>query len=389
MNDLKDAMSPLTPPSKPLSDREIAQAFDPNRLQQARQLALKTKQDLARDILVSPAMIGQYESGVSLPRGDHIPKMASSLDVPREFFATGRPQAKLESGDAFFRSLRSTTSKQRAKATAYTEQLWELVHAIEKRVRLPRVDLPGFMGGEIEPGTFSNDPAAAARELRQAWNLGNEPISHVVRTIESHGIVTILVPFIEREVARIDAFSTMSLSRPVIVLSPDRANDVHRHRFTAAHELGHLVLHGGKTAGDPSLEREADKFAAEFLTPGAVLQNVLPRRLDFGRLGRLSEEWGVSIKSLVYRSREMGLLSDPTARRAYIRLNQLAEQGALVEQPVHQFPGEVPVLLKQAVELAEAQGLSVVALAKELAWKPARVRVFLGEIDDRPVLRLV
>jgi Zn-dependent peptidase ImmA (M78 family)/transcriptional regulator with XRE-family HTH domain len=382
-------MQPTTNASHPLSDREIAQAFDAGRLRQGRQLALKTKQDLARDIGVSPAMIGQYELGISSPRGEHIQAMASSLDVPREFFATGRPQATLESGDAFFRSLRSTTAKQRAKATAYTEQLWELVNAIEKRVRLPHVDLPGFMGGEIIPGTYSNDPASAAREVREAWNLGTGPIAHLVRTIESHGIVTILVPFVETEVARIDAFSTMSLSRPVIVLSPSRADDVHRHRFTAAHELGHLVLHGGRTAGDMVLEREADKFAAEFLTPGAVIQNVLPRRLDFARLARLSDEWGVSMKSLIYRSREIGLLSDPTARRAYIRLNQMTEQGALVIQPVYQFPGEVPVLLKEAVALAESRGLSIVALAKELAWKPSRVRLFLGDVDDRPVLTLV
>ena len=137
------------------------------------------------------------------------------------------------------------------------------------------------------------------------------------------------------------------------------------------------------------LEREADRFAAEFLTPKAALQNLLPRRLDFGRLGQLSNEWGVSIKSLVYRSRELGLLSDPTARRAYIRLNQLAEQGALVAQPVFQFPGEIPELLRKAVELAESQGLTISALAKELAWKPARVRKLLGEVDDRPELRLI
>lgn len=382
-------MSSNSPPAASLSDLDIARAFDPDRLRQARQLALKTKQDLAGDLDISPAMIGQYESGVSLPRAEHIPSMARSLDVPREFFATGRPQTSLESGDAFFRSLRSTTAKQRAKATAYTEQLWELVNAIEKYVRLPDVDLPGFEGGEIAPGSFSKDPTTAAQQLRAAWNLGNSPISHVVRTIESHGIVAILVPFVESEVARIDAFSTMSLSRPVIVLSPSRANDVHRHRFTAAHELGHLVLHGGQTAGDAKLEREADRFAAEFLTPSTVIHDLLPRRLDFGRLGRLSDEWGVSIKSLVYRSRELGLLSDPTARRAYIRLNQLTDEGAIVIQPVHQFAGEVPVLLKQAVELAETRGLTISMLAKELAWKPARVRTFLGQVDERPQLKIV
>lgn len=373
-----------------LSDHDIAKAFDPDRLRQARQLALKTKHDVAIEIGVSPAAIGQYESGVTGPRADLIARFADSLDVPKEFFVAGRPQAKLESGEAFFRSLRSTTAKQRAKATAFTEQVWELVHAIEKHVRFPRVNLPGFIGGEIEPGTFPTDPEAAARALRQAWSFGEKPIGHLVRNIESQGIVTIFAPFAkEDETSRIDAFSTLALPRPIIVLSPDRANDVFRHRFSAAHELGHLVLHGSQSAGDVALEREADRFAAELLTPKAVMANVLPRRLDFAKLGQLSDEWGVSIKSLVYRSREIGLLSDATARRAYIRLELLTKEGALVNQPVVQFPTEVPEMLRRAVELAESHGLSVASLAKNLRWKPAHVRRLLGDVDERPALRLL
>jgi hypothetical protein len=103
----------------------------------------------------------------------------------------------------------------------------------------------------------------------------------------------------------------------------------------------------------------------------------------------LSEQWGVSIKSLIYRSREVGLLSDATARRAYIQLNQLSEQGVIATQPVYQFPGEVPSLLRRAVEMAEANGVTIASLAQELAWKPAQVRRMLGDADERPTLRLV
>ncbi|BBZ67295.1 DNA-binding protein [Mycolicibacterium insubricum] len=375
--------------SASISDHDIAKTFDGDRLRQARQLALRTKQSLSEPLGVSAAAVGQYESGATPPRADLIPILARELDVPREFFAAGRPLARLEAADAFFRSLRATTAKQRAKAISYTEQLWELMHAVEKHVRLPPVNLPGFGGGEIEPGAFPSDPVAAARALRKAWRLGTEPIAHLVRTIENQGIVTVLVPFAENEVARIDAFSTLSLSRPIIVLSPDRANDIYRHRFTAAHELGHLVLHGELAGGDPALEREADRFAAEFLTPSLVIHDLLPRRIDFRKLNRLSEQWGVSIKSLIYRCREVGLLSDATARRAYIRLNYLSEQGVIATQPVYQFPGEVPALLRRAVELAEVNGVTITSLAQELAWKPSQVRRMLGDADERPALRLI
>lgn len=372
-----------------LGNESIASTFDGDRLRQGRQLSLRTKQSLAESLGVSAAAIGQYESGATAPRAELIPLLANELDVPREFFATGRPLARLGTGDAFFRSLRSTTAKQRSKAISYTEQLWELVHALENHVRLPYVALPGFVGGEIEPGTFSTDPVAAARALRRAWGLGTDPIPHLVRTIENHGIVTVLVPFVEDEIARIDAFSTLSLSRPIVVLSPDRANDVNRHRFTAAHELGHLVLHGERAGGDPALEREADRFAAEFLTPRLVIQDLLPRRVDFRKLSQLSDQWGVSIKSLIFRSREVGLLSDATARRAYIRLNELTEKNFLAPQPIHQFPGEVPSILRRAMELAQANNVTIASLARELAWKPSKLRRLLGDIDERPALRLV
>ena len=85
---------------------------------------------------------------------------------------------------------------------------------------------------------------------------------------------------------------------PVVVLTPDRAKDVYRHRFTAAHELGHLILHGDTAPGDHQQEREADAFAAEFLMPEATISGELPLRTDFTAFIRLQHTWGVSVKSL-------------------------------------------------------------------------------------------
>ncbi|MFE0351476.1 hypothetical protein [Streptomyces griseoluteus] len=48
------------------------------------------------------------------------------------------------------------------------------------------------------------------------------------------------------------------------------------------------------------------------------------------------------------------------------------------------------MMLRQAFELAEKdQGLKISELARELAWKAARVRELLGMPDSRPVLHLV
>jgi Zn-dependent peptidase ImmA (M78 family)/transcriptional regulator with XRE-family HTH domain len=356
--------------------------FEPDRLRQARQLALLTKKEVADASGVSPAAVGQYESGISVPRADTLKRLAVALDVPVDFFATGRPLQRLETSETYFESLRSTTAKQRHRATAFAEQIWELSHALETHVRFPHPELADRYGDtNVE---FS--PQEAARAMRDLWGLGSEPIGHLVAQVETHGIICCLAPTTAVGQPRIDAYSTLAFRRPLVVLTADRADDVLRHRFSAAHELGHLVLHGGSPSGELWLEREADAFAAEFLTPRAVLCKELPPRLNFAKLYGLSERWGVEVRSLIYRSQELGLISESTARRAYIRLAQSPQE----RRPIRQFEGEVPSMLNAAFELASKRGATVAALAEQLRWKPRRVRQLLGAFDDpRPRLRIV
>ncbi|MBM7772518.1 Zn-dependent peptidase ImmA (M78 family)/transcriptional regulator with XRE-family HTH domain [Actinokineospora baliensis] len=371
---------------RPLAPLAVQEAFDPARLTQARNLAGKTKRWLAEQLGVTPAAVSQYELGTNRPRSDLLPRLAEVLQVPLAYFVAGRVQARLDPAAAHFRSLRSTRAYQRAKAIAVTEQVWELTNALERRVQLPPVDLPGFSCGEVHPGT--GDPSRAAAELRAAWGLGGGPVTHLIRRLEAHGIV-VHTPQRDEDLRTVDAFSTSVLPRPVIVLTPNRTDDVYRHRFSAAHELGHLVLHGEATPGDSTQEREADSFAAEFLTPRASIGPQLPKRLDLRRLSELRDVWGVSVHSLVYRCRELGLLSDSSAGRAYQRLNELREQPGFAPEPLSGYPGERPALLAQAFDLACDTGLTITELARELAWDVPRVREVLGTDQGRPVLRLV
>jgi Zn-dependent peptidase ImmA (M78 family)/transcriptional regulator with XRE-family HTH domain len=372
------------------SAEAVADAFDQARLTQARRLAGLTKKDLAERVGVTAAAVGQYETGMTRPRPELIPRLARALDVPAAFFLSGRPHGKLDGSMAHFRSLRSTRVHQRAKAVAFAEQVWELTHALEKWVRLPSVDLPGFSGGEVHSGVeLPPDPVRAARALREHWGLGRGPLRHLVRHLEAHGIVVVFPPP-DPDADTVDAFSTSHLPRPLVVLTANRFDDVHRHRFTAAHELGHLVLHGDVAAGDSRQEREADAFAAEFLTPRDSILPDLPGRADLRRLAELRLVWGVSVDSLLYRCREVGILSDSAASRAYQRLNALRGQPGFAGEPVDGYPGEQPVLLRQAFDLAAAErALTLPALAGELAWPVARVRALLGMPDPRPALRIV
>ena len=376
-------------------DAEIAKVrggFDAARLTQARLLKGRSKADVARELNVSPAAVGQWEAGIQPPRPYLIAELAAYLDVPPAFFALGRPYARMDAGTAHFRSLRRTRASHRDKAVAFVEQLWELTYALEKRVELPAVDLPNMDAGGLRWSAkdVPDDPESAARYIRTSWNVPAGPFRHLVNTLENHGIIVSHVPFAGTDTATIDAFSTSHLVRPLVVTTPDRANDVYRHRFTVAHELGHLLLHHNVAPGDIQQEREADSFAAALLTPIDEVAKDMPSRLHLSALDPVSRKWGVSIKSLIRRSRELGSVSDVSARRAYQRYEQLRAAGAIHPEPISLYRGESPTLLRRAFETAEKYGsLTLPQLAEELVWDVKRVRLLLGIDDQRPRLTLV
>ena len=350
--------------------------FEPARLTQARLRMRTSKAELAVAIGVSAAAIGQYEAGVNSPRPDVLGRLARTLAVRPDFFATGRPLARTDTVHAHFRSLRSTRVSDRQKALAMATLVWELTFALERSVKLPDVDLP-----TLEPGTGSS---AAAAQLRRHWGLPDGPVKHLVATAESRGIVVAVRPL--GEIDAVDAFSVMIVDRPIIVMTPRRSGNVFRHRFSIAHEIGHLLLHADSDRHGATIEKEADEFAAAFLTPAASMDAVLPPRLDLTELDRLGRIWGVSQQSLVRRMVERGRTTESSARRAYQRLAIVDDPSA---DPTRVYAGEMPTLLTKAAELAAGQGAGIPVLAEMLKLSPGQVRDLLGEVDQRPVLRLV
>jgi len=350
--------------------------FEPARLTQARVRCSMTKSDLAAEVGVSAAAIGQYEAGVNSPRSDVIDRLAKALDVDPSFFGVGRPLARLDTVNAHFRSLRSARVSDRQKALATAALVWELTFALERHIKLPAVDLP-----DIQPGTR---PAEAAALLRRHWGLPDGPVKHLVATAEYRGVVVAVRPL--GEIDAVDAFSVVIVDRPIIITTPRRTENVFKHRFSIAHEIGHLLLHANSGEYSAANEKEADEFAAAFLTPAASMDAALPQRLDLAALDRLGRTWGVSPHSLVRRMVERGRTTESSARRAYQRLAVVNDPRA---DPASLYPGEVPTLLKKAAALSGDHGGGIPALAQALKISPRLVRDLLGEADQRPVLRLV
>jgi hypothetical protein len=110
----------------------------------------------------------------------------------------------------------------------------------------------------------------------------------------------------------------------------DEKNPIGRQRFTAAHELGHAVLHRDRMKGyiadatisetddaTGDMEREANRFAAELLMPEEVIreraEELMMEHKACPRLVlayRLASELLVSREAVRYRLKNMGVGDD-------------------------------------------------------------------------------
>lgn len=157
---------------------------------------------------------------------------------------------------------------------------------------------------------------SAADTLRQTSGLRDTGPENIVNVLEALGIRTL---FFEHDGGGVDGLSTIQ-GEMVLVMLRDRKRVIERTIFSAAHELGHLVLHphlftnevrDGK-AETKRYEAEADQFAGNFLVPSDELVRVwkeerLERLSLFHALILLKRVFHVSFHCLYQRVTELNL----------------------------------------------------------------------------------
>ncbi|NIZ90138.1 XRE family transcriptional regulator [Kineococcus rubinsiae] len=329
--------------------------FDGERLTLARHLAGLRKNALAEAIGKTPTAIASYENGTKRPSGGTVAQLCLALGVEPEFFMAGLPRFASSHGSPHFRSLRSTTQVARDQAYALGQLAVSVAATLERHVELPAVDVPRL---NVSLDSSLDDAQHAARELRELWGITSGPLSHTIRLMEHHGI---LVLFSAAQTSSVDAYSFDNSHRPVVLLNPVK-DDYYRQRFDVAHELGHLVMHADSEPGGRVIEEQAHRFAAELLMPAEQIVDLLPTRADWRLLGRLKETWGVSLQALLFRARQLNVMSDVTYRNA---MATVSARGWRRREPGASMTVEQPSLLSRAVELLESEGVAGLRIAGE------------------------
>lgn len=244
----------------PLSNTVIAE-----NLRRLRAQSRLTQADIAKKARLSRVAYIRIESGKTVPRSSTLVSLAHTLGVGVDALVREVPRMQY----VRFRSRRSRTATRDqilAEVASWLRGFNEVEALLkdQQRYRLHSLEVTGR-------GASAIGPSALAAKVREHLGIGpKEPVRDLCGLLESCGIKVRPVTLAS------ESFFGLSVGQedggPAIVVNTWERISVERWIFTAAHELGHLLMHRSaydvrQTSEDMSEEKSADQFASHFLMP--------------------------------------------------------------------------------------------------------------------------
>ena len=339
--------------------------FNGERLQSARKYRGMTITELANDIEVTKQSISQFENGQISPQFDTLMKIVKVLKFPREYFYE-EDKIDVKLGNTYFRSLSKMSKKEESIQKEKTKIVGKIFNFLNEYIEFPNLNLP-----EFDENLSIEDKAYM---LRQYWGLGEEPISDIIYILEKNGII---VTSMITNSDNIDAFSQQQningKKRYILVLGNDKFSAT-RRQFSAAHELGHIILHDGFLEIDDmtkeeirNMENEAHVFAAAFLLPKDAFSNdmkLYPTNLEYHK--QLKKKWKTSISAMLVRANHLEILSYNSYQTLIKKMSRL---GWRTEEPLDDtLVMSEPTVLRRSIDIIlDNDILDEVEIAKELS----------------------
>jgi len=316
---------------------------------------------------VTAVTVSRLERSSNDPDPETVAALARALKFPREFFYGDDIEAP-SPDSASFRSFSAMTAKERDAALAAGAFSYLVSDWVSARFNLPASDIVDL--------SHEGDPAKAARLLRARWALGEQPITNMIKLLESKGV---RVFSLCENTRTVDAFSCWRNDKPYVFLNTFSSPE--RSRFDSAHELAHLTLHrhGGPRQGRLS-EQEANTFASSFLMPSADIKARIPYVRSLDQLVQAKKHWRVSVAALAYRLHKLGTISDWQYRHLCI---QMGKRGYTDVEP-NSVPREESVVWKKVLSDLWNTRVTKVDIANELHLPPDELENLLFGLTSSP-----
>ncbi|MEZ4987930.1 MAG: helix-turn-helix domain-containing protein [Saprospiraceae bacterium] len=327
---------------------------------------------------VSKQALQQYESGVRNPSMEVLRSLAKALEVRPDYFFREHHVAL---GELKFRKRSKLGQKWQ---DAFTEKVRD---AMEKYLELEEIlNAQQTFSNPLQhiPISSEQDAEEAASKLRIHFNLGSDPVLNVLEMLESIGIKVILL----NETPEFDGVSTWADGGiPVIVINhqllvPDANSDkvkYDRLRFTALHELAHLILNIDNCEKKVE-EKLCHAFAGAFLLPQERINehfgSIHRHRIFMQELVNVKETYGISIRAILMRLKRFDIISDYDLRTFFAQLNRTygakdepgicpnIEKPFRFDQLLYRALGEELISMSKAAEL---KGISLTEFRAELS----------------------
>lgn len=327
------------------------------------------------------------ETGARTPSDDLVLALSDVLGVTLNFLAEPIPST-VRPEQCHFRGHITRPAAVTSQVLARGTLLDRFVSGMEQHIGLPEVSFPDIPASSVE------EIEVAAEQARLHWGLGlTGPIVSMMRVVENAGAV---VTYFGDLSERVDAFS-MDRRRPILVRSSLKES-LCRQRFDFAHEVGHLIMHRGLQTGDRTTEDQAHRFASAFLFPRAAFLREFPRgrSIDWLSLYQLKRRWKVSVRAMIRRAYDLGLLSPAQYRTANIYLVKSGQSKIERYDDDPTMPVEEPELLPAAIENIDAILFGgVLTVGNEVGFAKSMVELITGmaistppQFDDPKVVRL-
>jgi len=337
------------------------------RLLSARKMAGLSLQDLAEkmDIDITKQALSLYEKGQTNPSSKVIISLSNTLDLPVDYFFK-KSDVKLENLE--FRKRSTLSQKEIEAARLRTMDYLEKYQEIEELLNIGHTFINPLKKNQAEN---EQDIEHHANELRKEWSLGLDPIPDVIALLEEKKIKVF-------EIEAPDEFSGLSSRTDgvaVIVVNRTTENIV-RKRFTALHELAHLILEFPEDMSDKEKEHLCYSFAGAFLFPESVFKEELGKKRNsilLNELKLLENYYGMSVQAMMWRAHDLQLISDSKYKEYNIWLNKTKNK----KTQFGTFQGrETPIRFERLVYKALSEDIITNSKAAALLNKP------LSELED-------
>lgn len=307
------------------------------RLKSAREMRSLSMAELsaAVDSQISPQAIYKYEAGKMIPGSAVLIQLAKALNVSFDFFF--RP-FNVEISGIEFRKKTKLSAKERKSIEGVA------IDRVERYIEIK--DIIGELNPNNRLVSFEvnqeGDAVDAARLIRDKWNLGKEPISNVISALETHGIIVIEIVGSND----FDGLSGMANNIPVVVINSNLGS-TERKRFTALHELGHLVLKFSDGIDDHTKENICHLFASEMLLPLEIFRSeagdLFHNRVSLQDLAEIQKKYGISLDALMYKAKKNEMIPESKHRNYHIlkstrpSFKEYADKSRVTEEHCERF----------------------------------------------------